>query len=109
MGLSEFPRMIEGADEVAREEGGTLLRFMSDLKSSVSDIREGGAILSSNYIRNTILRYVKSCEIRTVKMMRQYSLTSLRKGVMPRWWRAGTIKTKLRMPQDVSTGEYFPE
>ena len=63
MGLSEFSRMIEAADEVAHEEGGTFLRFMSDLKSSVSDIRERGrgAILITNYIRKAILRYVKSC------------------------------------------------
>ena len=40
IGFSEFPGMIEGADEVARrEEGGTL-------KSSVSDIRELGLFSS---------------------------------------------------------------
>lgn len=43
IGFSEFPAMIEGTDEVAREEGGTVvLRLMSGLISSVSDIREGG-------------------------------------------------------------------
>ena len=46
IGFSEFPGMIEGADEVAREEGGkfVVLRVTSVLKSSVSDIREGGLI-----------------------------------------------------------------
>lgn len=43
IGFSEFPRTIlEGTGEVAREEGGTLLGLKSDLKSSVSDVREGG-------------------------------------------------------------------
>jgi hypothetical protein len=49
IGFSESPGMIEGADEVAREDGGKLLvdqvvvlRLMSALKSSVSDIRESG-------------------------------------------------------------------
>jgi hypothetical protein len=43
IGFSGFPGMIEGADEVAREDGGKLIiAVMSGLKSSVSDIREGG-------------------------------------------------------------------
>jgi hypothetical protein len=46
IGFSEFPGIIlvEGADDVAREEGGTLKLpvLQTDLKSSVSDIREGG-------------------------------------------------------------------
>ena len=41
-------------------------------------------------------------------VMKQYSLTSLSKGMTPQQWPAGTIKTKLQMRQDKSTHEYFP-